>query len=62
MNPSEIITLVVAYVSAIIGALLVGLVIALIEEWLETRRLRKFAKSTNLKARPRWFKSGPSDL
>jgi hypothetical protein len=62
MNTTEIITLVVAYVSAITGALLVGFAIATIEGWLETRRLRKFAKSTNLKARPRWFKSGPSDL
>lgn len=62
MNTIEILTVLAAYAFAILGAVLVGLGINAVEEWLDRRRLKKFVKSTKLKARPRWFSSGSKDL
>ncbi len=62
MNTIEILIMLVAYAFAILGAVLVGLGINAVEEWMDRRRLKKFVKSSKLKARPRWFSSGGKDL
>lgn len=62
MNTIEILTVLAAYAFAILGAVLVGLGISAVEDWVDRRRLKRFAKSSKLKARPRWFSSGGKDL
>lgn len=59
---SEHLTNLLMVFSCLFLGVIIGWFIATIKDWWGERKLKKLAKSTTRKARPRWFSSGDSDL
>ena len=59
---SEHLTNLLMVFSCLFLGVIIGWFIATVCDCYNNRKLKKLAKSTTRKARPRWFSSGDSDL
>ena len=61
MEAGYIINLLMVFSCLFLGVI-IGWLIATVFDCYNNRKLKKLAKSSTRKARPRWFSSGDSDL